>query len=325
MLTLYKELTYHTEGLCHILILKDGRLSSSAADNSIIIYNKETFEPDLIIKEHENIVNYHIQLKNENIVTCSWDFTLKIIKLISNNKYEVIQILKGHTFYVDKALETEEGQLITSADDKTVIIWKKNEKNNLFEIQKKFLISEEECPNANIVFINDTFLLCSSVNDEKLSFFEMKNNFQFIFAFTNINCCFSRNSILYIKEKDLLLVGGIYHSGIYLFKFKKFPMFIKKYNISNNFLDNFSEVYSIILNTEGDLLIGSEQAHINNIYKFKINENNNDLILINKMENAHEDLIHGLIDWKERDFIVSCSRDKKVKLWKVNQNSEKNE
>ena len=90
MLSLYKELNYHTKGLSHILILKDGRLSSSAGDNTLIIYNKDTFEPDIIIREHTNYVNYHIQLRNENIVTCSWDNTLKIIKLIPNNKYEVI-------------------------------------------------------------------------------------------------------------------------------------------------------------------------------------------------------------------------------------------
>ena len=67
MLTLKKELNYHSEGLSHILVLKDGRLSSSSADNTLIIYNKESFQPDLIIKEHTNYVNYHIQLENENI------------------------------------------------------------------------------------------------------------------------------------------------------------------------------------------------------------------------------------------------------------------
>ena len=322
MLSLYKELNYHTKGLSHILILKDGRLSSSAADNTLIIYNKDTFEPDIIIREHTNYVNYHIQLKNENIVTCSWDNTLKIIKLIPNNKYEVIQVLEGHTFYVDKALETEDGKLITSADDKYVIIWKKNENNNLFEIEKKFIISEEDCPNANIIFINDNLLLCSSMYECRLSFFEVKNDFQFIFSFTNIYCCFSRNSILYLKEKDLLLVGGRDDNGIYLFKFANFPKFIGKYNICD-FIDEISIVYCIILNSEGDILIGLEQNNKNNICKFKINENNEDLIFVNKHESAHEDLINGIIDWKERDFIVSCSRDQKVKIWKVNNKGEK--
>ena len=36
------------------------------------------------------------------------------------------------------------------------------------------------------------------------------------------------------------------------------------------------------------------------------------------MENAHNDLINGLIDWKERGLIVSCSKDMKVKLWNIN-------
>ena len=137
MLTLQKELNYHTEGLSHILILKDGRLSSSGADEKLIIYNKDTFKPDLIIIEHTDYVNYHIQLRNENIVTCSWDFTLKIIKLLPNNKYEVIQVLEEHTDVVDKALEMEDGKLLTCTDDKLIIIWKKNINNNLFEVEKK--------------------------------------------------------------------------------------------------------------------------------------------------------------------------------------------
>ena len=135
MLSLFKQLDYHFEGLSHILILKDGRLSSSAADNTLIIYNKETFKPDLIFSEHTDYVNYHIQLKNENIVTCSWDETLKIIKLLPDNKYQVIQTLKGHKNVIDKAIEMEDGKLLTCSDDTTVIVWKKNS-NNYFEIEK---------------------------------------------------------------------------------------------------------------------------------------------------------------------------------------------
>ena len=64
------ELNFHSRGLSHILVLKDGRLSSSSADNTLIIYDKYNFNPEIIIQEHTDFVNYHIQLKNENIVTC---------------------------------------------------------------------------------------------------------------------------------------------------------------------------------------------------------------------------------------------------------------
>ena len=324
MLSLYKELNYHKNGLSHILILKDGRLSSSSADNTLIIYNKNTFEPDLIIKEHTDYVNYHIQLKNENIVTCSWDNTLKIIKLYPNNNYEVIQILTGHKNFVDKAIELEDGNLLTCSDDNTIILWNKNPNNNLYEFKKRIITSiSDEFPNTNIVLINDNLLLCSSLSDCKIRFFELKNDFQLIFYFDNIECCFSRNSILYLEDKDLLFVGGMNNNGIYLFKLKKIPNFIGKF-----FNDWIKEVHSIILLSDGDILMGihekqkEEEDFLENqkysICKFRINENNKEITLLKKMENAHNDLINGIIDWKERDLIVSCSKDMKVKLWNIN-------
>ena len=42
--------------------MNDGRLVSGSCDNSIIIYNKVTYKPDLIIKEHSYIVKYITQL-----------------------------------------------------------------------------------------------------------------------------------------------------------------------------------------------------------------------------------------------------------------------
>ena len=44
----------HTNDIYCLTVLKDGRLVSGAGDNSIIIYNKMTYKPDLIIKEFSN-------------------------------------------------------------------------------------------------------------------------------------------------------------------------------------------------------------------------------------------------------------------------------
>ena len=327
MFSLSKQLNYHTGGLSHILILKDGRLSSSAADNNLIIYNKNNFTPDLIIQEHSDLVNYHIQLKNENLVTCSWDYTLKIIKLLDNNKYKVIQKLKEHKFVVNKAIELENEKMLTVADDKFIILWKKNLNNNLYEVEKKIKCSVNNYPNINIVLINNDLLLSSSLSDYKLRFFEINNNFQLAFYFDNLDLCFSRNSVLYINEKDLLLVGGIKDNGVYLFKLKKIPTFIGKI-----FSDWINEVYSIILTEDGNILMGlkekekednkngsenKDENYSYSICKFEIGKNN-EVIFLDKVKNAHKDLINGIIHWKEKNMIVSCSKDKKVNLWKIN-------
>ena len=54
-----------------ILQLQDGRLASGGGDGNIIIYNKETFKPELTICEHTKGVWDLIQLKNGNLVSCS--------------------------------------------------------------------------------------------------------------------------------------------------------------------------------------------------------------------------------------------------------------
>ena len=59
------------------------------------------------------------------------------------------------------------------------------------------------------------------MSDYKLRFYEINNNFQLAFCFNDVDFSFSRNNILYINEKDLLLVGGKDDNGIYLFKLKK--------------------------------------------------------------------------------------------------------
>ena len=52
----------HNGGVFCATVLYDGRLATGSWDNSIIIYNKETFKPDLKIKEHMDDVVSLIQL-----------------------------------------------------------------------------------------------------------------------------------------------------------------------------------------------------------------------------------------------------------------------
>ena len=58
-------LKIHTNGVNCLTVLNDGRLVSGSFDKSIIIYNKETYQPNIIIQEHDNDINCLIQLKNE--------------------------------------------------------------------------------------------------------------------------------------------------------------------------------------------------------------------------------------------------------------------
>ena len=60
----------HTKGVSCLTVMNDGRLVSGSRDDSIIIYNKETYKPELIIKEHSGTVNYITQISSEILASC---------------------------------------------------------------------------------------------------------------------------------------------------------------------------------------------------------------------------------------------------------------
>ena len=95
--------------------LENGGLAAGDYKSNLIIYNKETFKPDIIIKSNlENLYNF-IKLKNKNIA-CLFkkNFTFKIIKIKNNFEYENIQIINNaHNKNILKIIELKNENLIT--------------------------------------------------------------------------------------------------------------------------------------------------------------------------------------------------------------------
>ena len=91
----------HTDKVTCLCLLDDGRLVSCSKDNNIIIFNKKTYEPDLVIKEHKDTINCIIKLDFNILARCSSNKTIKIFK-IQDNKYEIIQTLNDHADKINK-------------------------------------------------------------------------------------------------------------------------------------------------------------------------------------------------------------------------------
>ena len=132
---IYK-LTNHKSSVFCLCMLNDGRLVSGAHDNSIIIYDKNTYQPDLIIKEHSNTVLCLIQLSSGILASCSSDKTIKLFN-INGKKYEVLQTLNYHNNDVYKIIETKNKALISCSHDSSIIFYLKD--NN--EYKKDYQIS----------------------------------------------------------------------------------------------------------------------------------------------------------------------------------------
>ena len=119
-------------------ILEDGRLAASDSKSNLIIYNLETFNSDIIIKNNLGWLYNFTQLKNKNII-CSFDsyYTLKIIKIKNNNEYEDIQIIKNaHNNKITKIIELKNENIITFSYDYSFKIWKLNNNNKYEKINE---------------------------------------------------------------------------------------------------------------------------------------------------------------------------------------------
>ena len=87
--------------------LKDGRLVSSG-DHKIVIYNLNTYQPDIIIDKGS--VNSVCGLKNGNLAYGGGEPFKISIREINSNDTKLIQRLSGHKHNIKKIIEVEEGK-----------------------------------------------------------------------------------------------------------------------------------------------------------------------------------------------------------------------
>ena len=109
-------LNNHKGDIRGLSILKDGRIVSGSEDKSIIIYNKITYQPDLIINEHNDKISYITTLSSGILASCSKDKKIKLFS-IKDNQYKILQTLNYHTDLVLKLIELKNKSLISCSED----------------------------------------------------------------------------------------------------------------------------------------------------------------------------------------------------------------
>ena len=119
-------LSVHTEVVFCLTLLYDERTCFWFIAHSIIIYNKETYQTNIIIKEHKDAVRNLIQLKNKILASCSLDKTIKLFN-IKETHYEIIQTIDLHSDWVMKILELSNNYLVSGSYDETIIFYIKED------------------------------------------------------------------------------------------------------------------------------------------------------------------------------------------------------
>ena len=153
-----KTLNTNEGSICCLKILKDKRLAASDTKSNLIVYNLETFKPEIIIKNNLGCLLNFIQLKKDNLA-CSFEneFSLKIIK-IKKYEYENIQLIRNsHNKEITKIVELKNNNIITFSWDNSFKIWKLNNNNeyeNIYEFNESYHLCDGlEIKNNEILYL----------------------------------------------------------------------------------------------------------------------------------------------------------------------------
>ena len=274
--------------------MNDGRFASGSEDYSIIIYNKISYKPDLIIKEHQGSIYCIIQLSSGILASCSDDKTIKLFKIKDNN-YEIVQTLNYHTSYVWKIIELKNKTLVSCSDDSSVIFYNKD---NL-EYNKDYSISTDgSC--SSIIQTKDNEICYSVSNNNKICFYDLINKKE-INSISNISKYKGVRFWFIMINKELLVIPGENKISIVNVNEYKLVRIIE--------VPGSSWICGVCMLNK-NMLLTADKSKI--IRQWKIEGDN--LILISSKEKAHNDWINVLLNLGE-GHIASGSNDKTIKIW----------
>ena len=277
--------------------MNDGRLVSGSIDKSIIIYNKITYQPDLIIKEHNAQINYITTLSSGILASCSDDETIKLFN-IKDNKYEIKQTLNYHTFWVNKIIELKNKSLVSCSSDKSIIFYNKDNNNNYIKDYK--LNINGSCHSVIETKDNEICYCEYDYSNYTIYFYDILHK-QIISKLNNINIIGYINKGFIMISKELLLIPGI--NKISFINIKKYEL-IRIIDVSNS-----KEIVGTCIINENILFTGNKNGIIR---QWKIEGDNLNLISIK--ENAHNNFIYFIINIGD-GHIASGSFDNLIKIW----------
>ena len=277
------KLNQHTDDVYCLTVLNDGRLVSGSNDKTIIIYNKITYQSDLIIKEHNNNICCITQLSSGELVSCSYDKEIKIFK-IKDVEYEILQTLKYHTNYVYKIIELKNKNLVSCSEDSSIIFYNKD--NLEYKINYK-LTTNGRCTSVIQVKDNE---ICYSENNNGICFYDLLEK-KIKSSLSNIDRYNGNREWFIMMNKDLLLIPG--NNKISIVNVNQYKL-VRVIEVPNS-----SWICGVCILNQNMILTGDYEE---NIIQWKIDGDN--LILVSKKEKVHNYVINVLINL--RNGHIAC-------------------
>ena len=286
------KLNFHTGYVSCLILLNDGRFVSSSSDNSIIIFNEKTYQPDLIIKDHKDWVFCIIQLSSGELASCSGDKEIKIFK-IEGIKYKILQTLKNHERSVYKIIELKNKDLVSCSTDSSILFFHKS--NNQY-INYYKITTNGSCYTA--IQIKDNEICYSEDKNSTICFYDLKEK-KIKSSISKISKKNTNRELLFMIKKNLLLIPG--QNKISIVDINQYKIIRVIEVLGSDY------ICSVCMLNENMILTGDCSKMIK---QWKIEGNN--LILISKKQNSDDYSINSLINIDD-NHIASASNS--IKVW----------
>ena len=275
-------------------ILYDNRLATGDYNSYLIIYNKNTLNPEIKINNKLGGLTYIEQLKNKKIAASFKENAIRIYS-IEKDKYFILQTIDYiHENWVYKIIELSNNFLLSCSSDGTFVLWNyiglhyeetyKSIKEDFYildiiEINENEFVYNIGHSNANIVFFD------ISKKEKKV----VLNNFELSY--------YIGTHFTLMDNKTKLIIGG--NKKIYILD-------VINYKILNE-IDFNSFVTCIFKLNENDYLIGDEFGYIH-YYNLK---NSNSILTKNIF---YKNAIYSLLFFNNKNLIIG-GENYEIKIW----------
>lgn len=300
-----KHTLYDSSDVISLLILPDMRLATCSGEGAIKIYNSTTFKEEIVVeKAHDGkCVNYLSSLNPSTLLSCGEDYNIKIWD-IKKTTLELSKSLSKHKNIVFQVVSLSLNRFASCSNDNTIIIWDAQPPYNIintFNLQNGWVYS--------ILELKDKNTLVSGSDDKYLRFWDLEK-YELIKCLENIDCCDTH--ALYEMNNNILLVGG--RNVITIINTKNYTI------ISSLCHKKFYEISSFVKLDENEFICGcGDQVSKGNFFIIELKN----LKIIESFESVHYSFVNHLIG-KEKNELISCGADKKIKIWMYSKKNKEN-